>query len=77
LSRYQFRRNEWDPVANCPYVATMDGAFFCGYDNPRSIGIKGEWARQKGLRGLMYWEYDQDDAKGTLRRAVWNAVMTK
>ena len=55
----------------------MKGVFVCGYDNPRSIGIKGNWARQKGLRGLMFWEYDQDDDKGTLRRAVWNAVMTK
>ena len=77
LSRTQYRRNQWDSVANCPYVETMKGVFVCGYDNPRSIGIKGDWARQKGLRGLMFWEYDQDDDKGTLRRAVWNAVMTE
>ena len=75
MDRYQFRRNLWDEKASCPYVATMGGAFYCGYDNPRSIGIKGEWIRGKGMLGLMYWEYDQDDAKGTLRKAVWNAVM--
>ena len=75
LDRYQFRRNQWDETASCPYVATMGGAFYCGYDNPRSIGIKGAWVREKGMLGLMYWEYDQDDAKGTLRKAVWNAVM--
>ena len=55
----------------------MGGEFYCGYDNPRSIGIKGEWIRKQGMLGLMYWEYDQDDGKGTLRRAVWNAVMTQ
>ena len=77
LNRSQFRRNQWDDVASCPYVATMNGAFYCGYDNPRSIAIKGDWTRKKGMLGLMYWEYDQDDAAGTLRRAVWNAVMTK
>ena len=77
LSPYQFRRNKWDEQAQCPYVETMSGVFYCGYDNPRSIAVKGEWARKKGLLGLMYWEYDQDDAKGTLRKAVWNAVMTK
>ena len=60
-----------------PYVETMGGVFFCGYDNPRSIAVKGEWIRKKGMAGLMYWEYDQDDANGTLRKAVWNAVMTK
>ena len=77
LDRSQFRRNQWDAVANCPYVETMQGVFYCGYDNPRSIAIKGDWVRKEGMRGLMYWEYDQDDANGTLRTAVWNAVMTK
>ena len=77
LDRYKYRRNQWDDVAKCPYVETMEGnVFFCGYDNPRSIAIKGDWVRQKGMLGLMYWEYDQDDEKGTLRKAVWNAVMT-
>ncbi|MCR5709224.1 MAG: glycoside hydrolase family 18 [Bacteroidales bacterium] len=75
LDRAAYRRNQWDAVASCPYVATMGGAFYCGYDNPRSIGIKGDWVLAKGMPGLMYWEYDQDDAKGTLRKAVWNAVM--
>ena len=75
LDRYQYRRNQWDDVASCPYVETMGGVFFCGYDNPRSIALKGEWVRKQGMLGLMYWEYDQDDANGTLRRAVWNAVM--
>ena len=77
LDPYQYRRNKWDAQASCPYVETMSGEFFCGYDNPRSIAIKGEWVRKNGMRGLMYWEYDQDDDKGTLRRAVWNAVMTQ
>jgi chitinase len=54
----------------------MGGVFYCGYDNPRSIAEKGKWIREKGMLGLMYWEYDQDDANGTLRKAVWNAVMT-
>ena len=75
LDRSQYRRNQWDDKASCPFVATMGGAFYCGYDNPRSIGLKGAWVREKGMLGLMYWEYDQDDAKGTLRKAVWNAVM--
>ncbi len=77
LDPYQYRRNKWDEQASCPYVEKMNGEFYCGYDNPRSIAIKGEWARKLGLRGLMFWEYDQDDSRGTLRHAVWNAVMTQ
>ena len=75
LDRYKYRRNQWDAIAQCPYVETMGGDFFCGYDNPHSIGLKGAWVRKQGMLGLMYWEYDQDDANGTLRTAVWNAVM--
>ncbi len=77
LDRRQFRRNQWDAVASCPFVETMGGVFYCGYDNPKSIALKGEWVRKQGMRGLMYWEYDQDDDQGTLRRAIWNAVMTQ
>ncbi|MBQ1748079.1 MAG: hypothetical protein II041_05265, partial [Bacteroidales bacterium] len=73
----KYRRNKWDAIANCAYVETMDGVFYMGYDNPKSIAAKGNWIRQKGMLGLMYWEYDQDDGKGTLRTAVWNAVMTE
>ena len=77
LDPKKYRRNKWDATASCPYVETMQGVFYMGYDNPRSIAAKGSWIRQKGMLGLMYWEYDQDDARGTLRTAVWNAVMTK
>ena len=72
----EYRRNQWDVTANCPCVLTKDGVFYCGYDNPKSIANKGNWIRQKGMLGLIYWEYDMDDSKGTLRTAVWNAVMT-
>ena len=75
MDRYKYRRNQWDEAAQSPFVETMAGVFFCGYDNPRSIAAKGDWIREKGMLGLMYWEYDQDDANGTLRTAVWNAVM--
>ena len=77
MDRRMYRRNQWDEVAKCPYVETMQGEFFCGYDNPRSIAYKGAWVRQKGLLGMGYREYDMDDAQGTLRTAVWNAVMTQ
>ena len=77
LDPKKYRRNKWDAIANCAYVETMDGVFYMGYDNPKSIAAKGNWIRQKGMLGLMYWEYDQDDGKGTLRTAVWNAVMTE
>jgi chitinase len=74
LDPASYKIDNWDNNASVPYV-TYNGVYYCGYDNPKSIGIKGDWIRSKGMKGLMYWDYDSDDAAGTLRTAVWNAVM--
>ena len=30
--------------------------------------------KEKGLGGIMYWTYNQDDEAGTLRKAVFEAL---
>ena len=55
----------------------QNGSFYCGYDNPRSIAAKGEWILKNGMKGMMFWDYEGDDTMGTLRKALWNAVMKK
>jgi len=74
LDKSIYKIDNWDIVSSTPYV-TKNGVFFCGYDNSRSIEIKGKWAIGLGMRGLMYWQYDGDDSKGTLRKAVWESIM--
>lgn len=69
-----YKIDNWDAAASVPYV-TYNGVYYCGYDNEKSIGIKGEWALKKGMKGLMFWDYNGDDHQGTLRKAVWKAVM--
>lgn len=76
LDPQQYEIDNWDEAASVPYV-TYKGAYYAGYDNERSIAIKGEWLLDKGMSGIMYWDYDGDDSSGTLRKAVWNAVMKK
>lgn len=66
--------DNWSDAAQCPYV-TLNGTFFGSYDNARSIAIKGQWANQLGLKGMLYWECSEDDNNQTLAHAVWNAVM--
>ncbi len=68
--------DNWDSEGSVPYV-TKNGEFYCGYDNPRSIALKGEWLLGLGMKGMMCWDYDGDDNLGTLRKSVWNAVMKK
>lgn len=68
--------DNWDEEGSVPYI-TKDGKYYAGYDNARSIGIKGKWIREKGMLGMMAWDFDGDDNLGTLRNAMWNAVMQK
>lgn len=68
----------WDEKSSVPYVIeSKTGKYYCSYDNPKSIGIKGKWALSLGMRGMMYWETGQDDSNRTLAKAVWNSTMTK
>ncbi len=69
-----YKIDNWDNAASVPYV-TNNGVYYCGYDNEKSIRIKGDWILSKGMRGLMAWDYDGDDNQGTLRKAVWESVM--
>jgi chitinase len=76
LDPKSYKIDNWDEAASVPYV-TFNGQYYCGYDNAKSITIKGEWLLDLGMKGMMYWDYDGDDSNGTLRTAVWEATMKK
>lgn len=66
-----------DSVAGVPYVADTAGQLLCVYDDPESLRLKCRYVQDNGLRGVMYWEYSCDDAAGTLRRTVFEALMKR
>lgn len=68
---------QWDDVAKAPYLTDGDGVFICTYETAQSIALKCAFIRQKGMLGAMYWDYDGDDAEGTLRKAVYHGVMSE
>ncbi|MBR5135766.1 MAG: hypothetical protein IKU92_01835, partial [Rikenellaceae bacterium] len=74
LDRNDYKIDNWDSNASVPYV-TYKGAYYCGYDNAKSIAIKGDWLRSLGMKGMMYWDYNGDDSQHTLSKAVWQATM--
>lgn len=74
LDKNDYKIDNWDSDANVPYV-TYKGTYYCGYDNEKSIAIKGDWIRGLGMKGMMYWDYNADDNQHTLCKAVWQAVM--
>ena len=39
----------------------MEKLFALSYENPRSVAIKADYIKSKGLAGAMFWEYGADD----------------
>lgn len=59
-----------DEVAKVPYMADADGTLVVTFDDAESIAAKCGYAKERGLKGVMYWEYATDDNDGTLRNTV-------
>lgn len=51
-----------DVQAQAPYLQSSDPSKpeLITYDDEQSVRAKGAWAKQQGLRGLMFWEISQD-----------------
>lgn len=67
----------WDDTAKVPYLVDEKGTMLLGYDNPESVGYKGKFAKDKGMGGVMFWEFRHDDSKGSLRKALCTAIYGK
>ena len=60
----------WDDVAQVPYLVDAQGNMVLSFDNARSVGLKAEYVKDKGLRGAMYWNIEADDDNWTLSKAI-------
>ncbi len=67
VGNYQER---WDDSAKVPYLTNSSGVMVLSYDNERSIGLKADFVKAKGLRGAMYWAIEGDDSNWTLSKAI-------
>ena len=56
----------WDDAAAVPWLKSPPGLppELITYDDPRSVELKGAWARQAGLRGIFLWEITADLVDG-------------
>lgn len=61
----------WDEQAMAPYL--FNGKNFISYEDEESIALKGAYAKDNGLMGVMFWEYGQDKT-GTLVKALYTAM---
>lgn len=54
----------WDPVAQAPYYFNPTKKLFVTMDNLQSVQLKTQYAIEKGLDGIMFWQLIHDLKKG-------------
>ncbi|MGW3436853.1 glycoside hydrolase family 18 protein, partial [Streptomyces bacillaris] len=65
----------------CPATGTVGGTAYahCGnnwwsYDTPATINTKMAWAKDQGLGGAFFWEFNGDTTDGELVKAISNGL---
>jgi chitinase len=51
----------WDEVAKVPSLYNATTKEWVTYEDPESVGLKGEYVTAQRLRGAMFWELSNDD----------------
>lgn len=59
-------QKHWDNQAGVPWLQSPPNlpAELISYEDPQSVALKAQWARQTGLRGIFFWEISQDFLDG-------------
>ena len=56
---------QWDDEAKVPWLSVKsergEPLFAISYENPRSVDIKAQYIKEKGLGGAMFWDYSGDN----------------
>jgi chitinase len=68
ISKSEFKYYQ-DTDAIAPYLFNRTTKQFISYDDEWSVAKKCEYVKNKGLAGVMFWEYDED-RKGYLLKQV-------
>jgi chitinase len=50
----------WDDISKAPFLYNADKLLFISYDDQESIRLKGRYVSDRGLGGVMFWEYSGD-----------------
>ena len=60
---------KWDAAAQAPYLWNPTKHIFASIEDEESAMLKGKYVRERGLAGVMFWEY-RSDPSGRLLDAV-------
>jgi chitinase len=64
----------WDEYSKVPWLFDATQGLLISYDDPQSIILKAEYARQHNLGGVMIWEITGDDDNGSLLATIQAAL---
>lgn len=67
-----------DDETKVPWLLAPDGHAVIGYDDAESVAAKAAWAREKGIRGVFFWEIGHDrmpDGSHPLQEAARKSLM--
>jgi chitinase len=56
----------WDVAASVPYLYSEQKREFVSYEDTESLALKCAYIRQKGLGGVMFWDYTGDPSGALL-----------
>ena len=68
---------QWDSTAKVPYLVDGSNNILLSYDDEESVTAKGQFVKDNGIGGAMFWEFRHDDKNGTLRKALCRAIYGK
>jgi chitinase len=66
----------WDPIAKAPYLYSAKDSVFISYDDSVSVRLKTEYAIEKEIGGIMFWQLGNDtkDEKSLLK-SIYDASL--
>jgi chitinase len=67
----------WDPVAQAPYAYNASKRRFASFDDSTSIRLKTQYAIDKKLGGVMFWQLTEDRFSGGLLDVIDNTKSRK
>lgn len=60
----------WDQKTETPFAYNQQNQQFVTYDNPTSLRIKTQFAKNHSLGGMMLWSVEMDDINNSLLNAL-------
>ncbi|MEP2023833.1 MAG: glycoside hydrolase family 18 protein [Reichenbachiella sp.] len=64
----------WDSTSMAPYAYSESLGQFATYDDPKSLVAKVQYAKEKRLGGIMFWELRNDKKQNGLLDAIYSAA---